>query len=437
MGVFDRIKNYWFPVINPLVDGGQGVSRTEDPKHLERYIAKVQLQRTRQNIGTWRDAINEAEQAFYPHRVKMQRLFIDTVTNGHVKACMEKRKALTMQKEFNIVNEKGEVDEFWTAKYRTYNTQLINNYILDALFYGYQLLNFDEIKNDSFSTPRIIKRHNISPDREQVVSYVYSLSGIQFMQEEDYNDWIIWCTTPSENGISKCGYGLLYPVAYYEIFIRNLMGYNGDFVELFSAPFRMAKTHKTSELDRGELEKMLANLGNAGYGVFDPEDDVSLLETKNAGTGWMGYENLEKRCEQKISKILLGHADAIDSTTGKLGANQEVLEAIKIVEVHDNKYVEEIWNEQILPKLRKHGVSIPENLRFQFSNNKEKEEFRLKEDESNKRTADIVKTLTDSGFQVDENWITERTGIPLSKAEPQNNQEPSIKQALNQLYGGI
>lgn len=436
---WDKIKNYWFPAPNPLTGAGDGVSRTQDPKELNKYIAKVQLQRIRQDVKSWRDAIDEAELAYYPHRVKMQRLFQDTVLNGHIDACINKRKSLTLKKEFNIVNEAGVVDEFWTEKFRTHQNSLLINYILDAQFYGYQLINFNEIENDQIKGIRIIKRHNVSPDREQVVSYVYSLSGIKFMQEEEYNDWVIWVTTPSENGVSNCGYGLLYKCGIYEIFLRNLLGYNGDFVELFSAPFRMAKTQKTSELDRGELESMLANMGSSGWGVFDNEDEISLLESSKAGTGWQGYENLEKRCEAKISKIILGHADAVDSTPGKLGENDAVKEALEDVEASDNKFVENVFNSQILPKLRKHGVSIPENLKFAYSNNKEREEFRKKEDESNKATADIVKILSDSGYEVDPKYIEDRTGIPIQKkqAEAPGKFSPEIKNALNKLYGSI
>lgn len=414
MGLLQDIKNYWFPTVNPLTGGGDGNVREENPQHLDRYIAKVQLQRTRQDVQSWRDAITEAELAYYPHRVKMQRLFQDTTLNGHVYACMQKRKNLTLLKDYKLVNVKNEVDEYWSEKFKEQWCYDVMNYALDAIFYGYNLINFDGIENDSLTGVKIIKRHNISPDRFQVVSYVYALSGIQFMQEP-YNDWVFYATTPSENGVSPCGYGLLYRCGIYEIFLRNLLGYNGDFVELFAQPFRYVKTTKTTELERGALEAMLRDMGSSGYGIFDPSDEIFFLESKKSNNGFNGYDNLEQRCEKKISKIILGHADAMDSISGKLGNTDEAQEALEDIEVVDNRYVEHFMNAEVLPKLRKLGMSIPDDIKFKFSNDKEKEEARQKEDNNNKLTAELVLTLKNAGFEVDEQYIIERTGIPVTK----------------------
>jgi len=209
MGLLENIKNYWFPITDPLVSSGEGITRTEDPKHVDRYIAKVQLQRIRQDVITWRDAVNEAELAYYPHRVKMQRLYMDTVLNGHVYACMEKRKSLTILKKWELIDENEEIDEYWTDKFQGEWINTIINYALDSIFYGYSLINFSNIKDDKLDGIRLIKRHNISPDRLQVVSYVYALSGIQFLEDEEFRDWLLYVPTPTENGVSKCGYGLL------------------------------------------------------------------------------------------------------------------------------------------------------------------------------------------------------------------------------------
>ena len=433
MGLINDFKNYWFPTVQ-----AQTGKREENPKNLNSYIANVQLQRTRQDVQSWRESITEAELAYYPHRVKMQRLFQDTTLNGHVYACMQKRKGLTLLKDYNLVDDKNKVNEEWSEKFKEQWCYDVINYALDSIFYGYQLINFDGVENDSLTGIKIVKRHNISPDRLQVTSYVYSLQGLQFM-EEPWKDWSFYCKTPSENGVSPCGYGLLYRVAVYEIFLRNLLGYNGDFVELYSQPFRYAKTNKTTELERGELEKMLRDMGSSGYGIFDPLDDVGFLEAGSAGSGYMGYDNLEQRCEKKISKIILGHADALDSVTGKLGGTDEALESLEDIEVMDNRYIEHFMNAEVLPKMRALGISIPEDLKFKYSNDKEKEEARKKQDENNKITAELVATLKTAGYEVDEKYITERTGLPITKieAQPQPESFKPVQDMLNRLYDGI
>jgi hypothetical protein len=441
MGIIKDIRNYWFPVTQPLVGSDAGITRAEDPKHVDRYIARVQLQRMRQDVITWRSAINEAELAYYPHRVKMQQLFNDTVLNGHVHACMEKRKSLTIMKKWELVDENGDIDEFWTNKFQGEWINTLINYALDSIFYGYSLINFGGISDDKLNDIRLIKRHNISPDRMQVVSYVYSLNGIQFETDEKFKDWLIYIPTPTENGISRCGYGLLYRIGYYEIMLRNVMGYNGDFVELYSQPFRYAKTFKTQDDERGEVENMLQNMGSSGWGIFDPNDEIGFLETSSAGTGYKGYESLEQRCESKISKIVLGHADALDSTPGKLGENTAVTEALEVIEKKDNDFITNFMNDLLLPKMRLHGVAIPENIQFQFCNDKEREQGQIKENEINKQIVDIVKILHDSGLKVDAKQVEDMTGFKLSEIESQNLSSQSlpkeVQNKLEELYKNV
>jgi hypothetical protein len=74
----------------------------EVAKNVGASIVPQGLQRTKQDVGKWREAILEAEQAYNPFRVKMQNGYADTVLNGHVTACMEYRKNLTLLRDFEI-----------------------------------------------------------------------------------------------------------------------------------------------------------------------------------------------------------------------------------------------------------------------------------------------------------------------------------------------
>ena len=134
--IISKVTNYLFPTPNnPLNAERTGDWRVEKnpEKNLRSYITPVQLQRIRQDVQSWREAIAEAEQAWYPHRVKMQRIFIDTILNGHVSACMSRRKNLTLLKGFKLCdNETQEEDEQWTKILQKSWFQLYCNYVLDS-----------------------------------------------------------------------------------------------------------------------------------------------------------------------------------------------------------------------------------------------------------------------------------------------------------------
>lgn len=397
-----------------------GTVTPDKKRNLSNFIAPVQLLRIKYDVRLWRAAIYEMEQAYYPQRVKVQQMYRDTIINGHVKACVQKRERLTTLREFTLEVGDTEDKDLTAAFRRTWFNNFVK-YCLDATYYGYSLISLGDIVNNAVKNVKLIQRWNVSPDRFNVTSYIYAQTGAKFL-EEPYADWHVYVDTPSEDGQSPCGYGLFYNIGIYEILLRNNLGHNADFTERFSMPYVHGKTTKSDETERGEFENAIANMGSAGYAITDPMDEINFLEAALAGTGWNGYDNLEQRLEKKISKLILGHSDALDSTPGKLGGGQNgeespTAKALSEVQSEDGRKIELIINGELIPKLRNIGINLPEGLVFRYKNDDEKEEQRQRQDNSNKITAEVAKTLKEAGFKVDAKYITERTGIPVEEAE--------------------
>lgn len=421
-------------------------------KNLSNYISPVQLMRLRTDVSMWRDSIAEAEKAYYPFRVKMQRVYIDTVLNGHVFALIERRKDLTLLRKFKVCDAKGVENEELTQYFidATWFGDFLN-YTLDAMLFGYSLISLGDIVDDKMQDVTLVPRWFISPDRMEVGSFIYATSGMDF-REEPQSDWHIYVKTKSDNGTTPCGYGLLYQIALYEIFLRNVLGFNGDFVELYAMPYRVGKTTKTTESERAELETAIRNMGSAGYAIIDPMDEITFLETALGGTGFLSYENLEKRCEDKISKLILGHSDVMDSTPGKLGSGQggktgnnqsPTAAALADKQTKDGRFIEPIINHELIPRLKSLGIlNIADGYHFEFLNDSEEQEFRTKEDASNLITAQIAQTMKAAGLQMDEKYFSDRTGIMATKAElppvkPMGNDlrdNVKVKNRLKELY---
>jgi phage gp29-like protein len=452
----NKVRNFGFNTQSlPGSAANFNYSKKGVTQNLANYISPVQLQRLRTDVSMWRDAIREAEKAYYPFRVKMQRIFIDTILNGHVYSLLERRKDLTLLRDFGIYDEKGVESKVLTQELEEqpwfYDFQ---SYALDAISFGYSLISLGDIVDNQIQGVSLVPRWFISPDRHQVGSFIYATSGKDW-REKPQSDWHVFVGTPSDSGVSPCGYGLLYQIALYEIFLRNTLGFNGDFVELYAMPYRVGKTTKTEESERAELERAIQDMGSAGYAIIDPMDDITFLETKLGGTGYQGYDNLEKRCEAKVSKIILGHADAMDSTPGKIGAGQgddnPVAVALRDKQVKDARFMLPIVNKQLFPKLRNLGLtSIPEKYRFRYKNDAEEEAFRERQDKSNLGTAQIAKTMKDAGLKMSAEYFEERTGIPTEEVEvpeplvgdvPDEDESEviqsvkDIQNKINKLYG--
>jgi len=398
---------------NPLPD------RFKSPaKNLNSYIAPVQLLRIRADMQLLRDALSEAEEAWYPHRVAMQRIFADTILSGHTLACMTKRMDVTLLRDWDFVDEDGHCnkelkelfDRPWFGRFL--------KYALQAQFFGYSLVALNDVTDNEFKDLKIIRRWNVSPDRLNVTQFVYSLSGAQFL-EEPYKNWHVWVTTPSDLGVSDVGYGLLYNVAIYEILLRNLLGNNADASELYGMPIRVGKTQKSDENERTDFMNAMLKMGSAGAILLDTMDEITLIESKALGQGYKIYSDFEERLEKKISKLILGHSDALDSVPGKLGSQQGHVspqeKAIQDKQLVDGAFLEDVVNNELVRKMQAIGFDIDTRFRFRFSNNQELIEIRKGEDANNLVTAQIAVAMKNAGLQMAPEYFEERTGIPTSK----------------------
>jgi len=397
-------------------------------KNLANIISPVQLQRLRHDLKMWREAILQAERAYWPYRVRMQQMYIDNVLNGQVYSLMERRKDLTLIRKYKICDDKGVQSDVLTQALQGQPWfHAFQSYALDAMFYGYSLISLGDIVDDRMKDVSIVPRWFVSPDRYNVGSFVYSTSGPDFRQEP-YAEWHIYVPTQSDNGVSPCGYGILYQIAQYEIILRNTLGFNADFVELFSQPYRVGKTNKTEEFERSEMESALRNMGSRGFAVVDLDETIEFVESKLSGTGWQGYSALMDFCQKNISKLILGHADAMDSTPGKLGGQQgggdfgepgsPADEAQRDKQTKDGRFMQPIINSQLFPKINKLPVDIkiPEGYHFEYTNDQEVEQLRSREDNSNLATAKIAQTMAQAGLQMDPAYFAERTGIKATAA---------------------
>jgi hypothetical protein len=416
---------------------------------VSRSIAPVQFPRVRMDIREWRDAISEAEMPIFPYRVKMQQIYQDLILDGYVYACWQKRKRLTLSKraafftkENKTIDDNSSLDfinsQWWTT---------LVDYLLDAQGYGYQLISLGDNLNNQFPDLSVVRRQNISPDREVVSPVVYMIDGIHYSDPaykapkyffdkeneicfnnplssnedgESYSDWHIWVKTPNPFGMSRCGYGLFYQVALFAILMRNNLKFNADFVELFAQPIRWLKTEKTNESERAQAELSLQNMGSSPYIMTDKEDEFQLVQNPATGNAWQSYTSLEERCKKSISAVILGHEDCMSSTPGKLGSAQgnetsPVSVAIKEIENEQDKWLCSVINDNVIPKLRNLGFDIPGDVVYGYPNNSELNEIAEIEYKRKTDFANVVETLTRAGYEVDEKFVEAQTGIPVRR----------------------
>lgn len=410
-------------------------------KNLQNSVVPIQLMRVVQTIGNWRAGTIEAEYAILPYRVKMQQLYNDLIDEPHLASCMERRMDLTLMRDFGLMTKDGKEDEQWTQWLKEQEWFIdFQRYVLGAKFRGYSLISLGDIVNNTLPELKLIEHSVISPDRNYVGSVVYAASGINW-NDEPYSKWHIWVKTPPEIGRGVCGYGILHKLAVATIILRNNLSDNATYNEKFGMPITHGKTDKTDD-ERADFYRQLKQMGASSTFVTDMLDEISFVESNGSGQTFKTYADLEKRCQQMISKLTLGHGDVMDSIPKRSGASEgnsqtpttPVAEALSNIRVKDGKFVMPYVN-KLIDLLRFHGVGIPDGLKFEYKNDEEAEEAKRVSAAYNKQIVDIAKTMKDAGLQPSAEWFTETTGIPCETVQqPTKGISPQVQNKLHSLY---
>jgi hypothetical protein len=402
-------------------------------RNLSNVIFPTSFQQARIDLETWRNAKARAELAGWPFRDEMQKMYVKTMLNAHVLAAVTRRKELTMLRDFELRNANGEKDKRWTEYFeRAWFKQTTLDLILDAIYYGYTLISIGEIDDNIPSEIVSVKRWNISPERKIVAIFESSPGGYSW-EDQPYADWHLWIPTLQRNGINGCGYGLLYEVAALEILQRNNVQYNTDFIEMFAQPYRHLKTMDTDEKEMAEKERHMRDMGHNGYLITGLNDELSFLNDGSRGNGYKAYNDFDHRVKSDISKIIGGHANFIDSTTEPLaGGSQnsgggdatrdtmgktQVERAMMNKRMVDGDFATNVVNEQLIPKLRRLGVPIPQGMHIKFLNDSEERAIAAQEADKNQKWATLALTMAQGGLKMDGEFFTKMTGVPCSEIE--------------------
>jgi len=439
------VKSWFFGNFEPSRNFGTA----KDALNPWSYVSPIQFYREKIDLQTWRDAVEEMENQILPYRVICQKIFLDTSLNDHVTACVGKRKDQILMKDFEI-KYGDKVDEQITKILKKPWFNQLMSYILDADDYGYTLVGLGPMYNFTFPKMRVVRRENISPDRLCVSPVVYSPNGwIHFMDPaskdsngRSFSDWTIYADTPNETGQSVCGYGRFYKIAQLDIYLRNNRGDNATYNEMFGMPFRELKMDSNDAKVIASAEERLRSSGANGYMISPQDSELNFHNQQGGANGYKSYESFEGRLQKGISKIILGHADAMESKPGKLGAQSvDVQEALQAKETTDMKRITDFLQTTVFPKLQKIGFPIKPGAEICFKNDKEEQEEKTRKNKANADFIDQVVKLAQAGYKMDPKFIEDETGIKVKEIEKQEAANPFIdketQEAIKNIYRNV
>jgi phage gp29-like protein len=380
---------------------------------LMRMIAQRAISRTRKDIATWRSAIQSAESPDRPNRTTLYDVFADLELDMHLSSQMGLRKAKTIHNPFVIVDSAGNTDEDLRELFeKEWFYDLMGN-ILDARFWGHSLIELefgDNLnQNDAIKLNRValkahlVPRYNVKQEAGLVVKNPSDEQGVPY-REGGFN--------AIEVGKPK-DLGLLVKAAPACIYKKNAYAAWADFSEIFGMPMRVGKTASRDPKVRGEMTKILKDMATAAYALLDDQDTIEFIENTK-GDAFNVYDKLMERSNSELSKLIIGGTMLSDNGSSRSQSETHWKVSEEITK-EDQLLVKFVLNDQLLPVLINNGYPLQGcKMRWDITDTPDKDQW------------EITKGVIESGYEVPEEYITEKFGIPITGLRQPKESDPPV-----------
>lgn len=306
----------------------------KDQKLLISHIDLRQINRTTQDIVSWRNAIRSAESVLNPIRSTLYDLYFDILLDGQLESVVAKRITAITNSPLRYVKD-GKDIPLITDMIETQDFTFILTEILNSVFWGYTLLELQF--TDTHIVPTLIPRKHVKPEFNLVTMHPFDMTGVNYL-DPYYSKSILTAGHPKN-------LGLFVKVAQYVLYKRGGFGDWAQFAELFGMPFRKGKYQTYDEASRAALKSALEEAGSAAYIAIPEGTDIEI--TWPTGTGSQDvHQKLIAECNAEISKTIVGQTMTTDNGSSRSQADVHAQVQDEIFQ-SDKRFVASVLNEQL------------------------------------------------------------------------------------------
>lgn len=262
-------------------------------------LSLTTVDRTPKDIGTWRDAIRNAESLYAPNRTKLLDLYEDVRLDGHLTGLVEKRIAFILNKALHFESRDGERVDAMEELLESEVFYDIITQLMESRFFGLSGLEF--IPGAALHFKPIPRKH-IKIERGIIALTQNDITGIPYADNKQL--WIVG---------KPFHMGLYLQCAPYAIFKKGNMSDWAQFIEIFGQPFRVGRydTHDTET--RIALKQALDNMGSSFAAMIPKQAEFEIMDGKQSNANGDLQAKFREACNEELSVIILGNTE----TTGK------------------------------------------------------------------------------------------------------------------------
>jgi hypothetical protein len=354
-------------------------------------IAPKTISQTRQDIKNYTDAKNMFLNIDSPKRYPYYNLVANIMVDLHLQSQVNNRMRKSLAKPFIFKDATGVIDLELTLQFQNKKfIKDVNKAILETIYYGHSLGEFDYVNNDLVFT--IIPRQNVDPVNGSIYSDYADDKKINYRIQKEYNSWLI------EFGDNK-SFGLLDGCIPHVLFKRFGISCYSELCEIYGIPPRVLKTNTQDRVMVARGEKMLKDMGSAAWFIIDENEEFSFAQ--GVSTNGDVYKGLISLCNNEISMGISGTVVGQDTKNGSNGKEKTSITILSDLIDSDLSLIEEVWSSTIMKSLKTLGI-ITKDVTYGYAEAEDLQELWKM----------VVEALP--YLEIDIEWIAKTFGIKVT-----------------------
>ncbi|KAB8153411.1 DUF935 family protein [Kordia sp. TARA_039_SRF] len=370
---------------------------------------------TPKKVRDWRNAVAMATDPETPNFSELADLHKNLLLDPHTASVIDSRILKVQRSVYHFVDENGDVNPDLGSFFKTvWFEQFVRNCLMFR-FTGVKVIeNFELDQNLELVKSDVIPMEHVNPKIGHILKNVGDDKGISY-REGAYEPYYIQIGEARD-------LGMLTDLAPLIIAKKFCKGSWLDLIEKYGIPFRYVKTDNMTKKRQKELFDMLIKSISNSVAVLQGNETIEISESLKNDPHHIFKEFLSY-IDSSISKAILGQDGTTDNkeASGTYGSLKVLQDVANDRHESDKLFVMSIINKILIPKLIKlSSFYAPlEGYRFDWDSSEEMTREQL---------IDSVVSLTNAGYTIDYEQISEKTGIPITGYSANTNSvEPEDK----------
>lgn len=356
-------------------------------------IILTQPKRFNIDISDYTSAVRSAENVDFSRRYRLYDLYDDIMMDTHLSCVIGKRKNAVLCSAIEF-QRNGKPDDAINEQIKSpWFGRLVED-IIDAKMYGFTLCQF--YRNGDWADYDLVPRKHADPVRRLILRNQTDITGTPW---EEYPDLLY---VGEDDDL-----GLLAKAAPWVIYKRNTTADWAQFSEVFGMPIQEYIYETDDDDARGRAMSDTSSIGSLGVFIHGKDTELKLIEAGNKTGSADVYERFCERCNNEISKLILGNTlttEASDTGTQALGTVHKKVED-KVTQA-DKRYVLNVLNYDMTDIFESMGINT-EGGSFCFPEQKDVD--------PNTKMSILTQLRTSFNLPVDDDYLYEEFGIEKPK----------------------